>query len=196
MNQPISSFTRRDWDRGVGVRSLPGFDESLRLLVEREQYSLRDIAMMFGISRERVRQLCGKLTLHLPDVYEVGRRSARVWDDAANRFRPVSRGRAIEQRSREQRDSARARRDHLRSERRERIVAAVVALRSQLDREPTWREMHCVVIGTEPEHPNRAQLRVLNAWETRHMSTREKHRTFRDATGTKSRRPRLNEDAG
>ncbi len=49
---------RRIADRGDRPTppELPGFADSLRLLVERERYSLTDIGLMFGVSRERARQ--------------------------------------------------------------------------------------------------------------------------------------------
>lgn len=74
------------------VTTLPGFVESLRLLVEREKYSLLDIGLMFGITREYVRQLCGRNGIATPprgNVSGVSARVVREWDDERHCFRPV-----------------------------------------------------------------------------------------------------------
>lgn len=76
----------------TGIAALPGFTESLRLLVNFEQYSLTDIGMMFGVSRERVRQLCARFRIPVPPRVPVSGKTAgvrRVWDDEAHRFLPV-----------------------------------------------------------------------------------------------------------
>lgn len=76
-----------------GVAYLPGFVESVRLLVEREQYTLTDIALMFDVSRERLRQLCGKHHIAYPGYHGAkGMQCQRVWDAATHRFYPVSKG--------------------------------------------------------------------------------------------------------
>lgn len=79
--------------RPTGIANLPDFVESLRLLTQREQYSLTDIAWMFGVSRERIRQLCD-----IHHIAHAGRgdpigvvQHERVWDDVRHRFIPVSR---------------------------------------------------------------------------------------------------------
>jgi hypothetical protein len=76
----------------TSVTQLPGFVESLRLLVEREQYSLTDIGLMFGVTREYVRQLCGRNEIVTPPRGAVSGTKARVvreWDDERHCFRPV-----------------------------------------------------------------------------------------------------------
>lgn len=73
----------------VGLRQLPGFDESLKLLVEREQYALADIGMMFGVSRERIRQIEARVGAKRIDTHNRGLYCVRVWDDAQHRFVPV-----------------------------------------------------------------------------------------------------------
>ncbi len=44
---------------------------------------------MFGVSRERIRQLAGRYDVEWPEAK--GLFAVREWDDEANRFRPVSR---------------------------------------------------------------------------------------------------------
>ena len=74
-----------------GIAQLPGFVESVRLLVAREQYCATDVALMFGVSRERIRQLIAKH--HIPiHHYPKGLKATRLWDDHNHRFYPVSRG--------------------------------------------------------------------------------------------------------
>lgn len=76
--------------------SHPEFLPSLRLLVCRERYSLTDIGLMFGVSRERVRQWCVKYRIEHPDSGQGnssrGLHAIRLWNDAKHCFEPVSRG--------------------------------------------------------------------------------------------------------
>lgn len=67
----------------------PALGASLRLLVEHEQYARVDIAAMFGVSSERVRQWTHQLGITYPANTPRGLRAQRVWDDAAHRFRPI-----------------------------------------------------------------------------------------------------------
>ncbi|MDB5266670.1 MAG: hypothetical protein JWN89_485 [Parcubacteria group bacterium] len=66
------------------------FVPSLRLLIEEEQYSLHDIGLIFDRTREWARQQCNKHGINPHDRLR-GLRAVRVWDDANNRFRPMSR---------------------------------------------------------------------------------------------------------
>jgi hypothetical protein len=73
-----------------GVRSLEGFIDSLRILVEVERYSLMDIAAMFGVTRERIRQICKIADIATPGHSgKGGLFHQRLWIDAENRFAPV-----------------------------------------------------------------------------------------------------------
>lgn len=74
-----------------GIASLPGFVESLRLLVVREQYTDSDIGLMFGVTRERIRQLVSEHQIAADPSRSQTRthKRVRVWDDDANCFRPV-----------------------------------------------------------------------------------------------------------
>ena len=72
-----------------GIADLPGFAESLRLLIESHQYSLTDVAMMFNVSRERIRQLCARYRVqYQPYSSATGLNAMRIWDDTDNQFRP------------------------------------------------------------------------------------------------------------
>jgi transposase len=138
----------------------PDFVPSLRLLVQRERYSHHDIALMFGVSRERVRQWCEKYEVAHPDGRSArGLRMTRVWEDASNRFVPVSKrvARAGRQRMhREQRQCAL-------SERRDRIVEQVSALRSELGRDPTLKEIAERLVGKPVPSPQAGSL-VMHQW--------------------------------
>lgn len=75
-----------------GLRDLDGFAESLRILVEIERYSLTDIGAMFGVSRERARQLCIACGIPTPRVKAKGGLfDVRLWIDSENRFAPAPR---------------------------------------------------------------------------------------------------------
>lgn len=119
----------------------PDFVPSLRLLVERERYSITDIALMFGVSRERVRQWCARHGIDNPNGWRVGLNCIRMWDDDANCFVavPISDLRRVEaERRRISRKAALAAR---RAKRRESAIAAVRALYEKLGRELTAVEM-------------------------------------------------------
>lgn len=86
------------------LADLPGFAESLRLLVERERYSLTDISLMFGVSRERIRQLAALAGLDTRMVaYPKGMFAVRVWNDTAHQFEPVSKALLVAQKARQRR---------------------------------------------------------------------------------------------
>lgn len=123
------------------LRKLPGFEQSLRLLVADERYSLTDIALMFGVSRERMRQLCERLGIVHPDGKQVGLHCQRVWDDAANRFRPVAKSTIRREGERRASVVRRQSRAAAREQRRDRIVAVVKELRATLGRNPGWPEI-------------------------------------------------------
>lgn len=85
-----------------GIAALPGFAESLRLLIEREEYTLEDIGMMFNVSRERIRQLADKHGISARAYGPGGHRVAgpkagfqREWDDANHCFRTVPQARVL-----------------------------------------------------------------------------------------------------
>lgn len=71
-----------------GIASLPGFAESLRLLLVEEEYTLEDVGQMFGVTRERIRQIANKLGI-TTRAMNGGLKSVRLWQDNEHRFRPV-----------------------------------------------------------------------------------------------------------
>jgi hypothetical protein len=73
----------------VGIASLPGFAESLRLLLVEEEYTLEDVGQMFGVSRERIRQIANREGFH---AKYGGMTCVRIWQDDEHRFRPVHKG--------------------------------------------------------------------------------------------------------
>lgn len=132
---------RRRTGSNVGCAQLPGFADSLRLLVERERYSLTDIGLMFGVSHQRIDQLCVRLGIQHPDkLASRGMYAIRVWDDSANCFRPEQRGEVLDRQRRVEGDRYRAKRLTRRVERRAVIVAQIAELRRALGRDPTGRK--------------------------------------------------------
>lgn len=58
------------------------------------------VGLMFGVSRERIRQLAGRVGVAVPFTGGRGLYAVRIWDDSAHRFRPVGRGVLRRQRAR------------------------------------------------------------------------------------------------
>lgn len=133
-----------------GLMALPGFEASLRLLLDSERYSLTDIGMMFGVSRERVRQLCARMGLGIGGEWR-GLNHIRVWDDRANRFRPQSRGAFNKKVARSQADQRSVERKRKsiesRAAQRAEVVAHARRLVVELGRAPTMYEVACSVYG-------------------------------------------------
>lgn len=141
------SFRPRPKRTGVpGWPANPELEPSLRLLLEEQRYSITDVGMMFGISRERVRQWAVKFGIQQNGYHR--HNHSRVWDDERNTFRPVlapeyhATMKAIpRQRKRQERiarhEAARAR-----------IVAVLKACAERLGRTPTVIEAWEAVSGT------------------------------------------------
>ena len=123
----------------TGVSAHPDFPESLRLLSQYEQYSDTDIGLMFGISRERIRQLRGRYGMLV--VKSGGLNSMRIWDDDARAFRPVARS-VLREQQRRQRAAERAkRRAEQLARRRAHVVGTIHSLRATLGRTPSLAEI-------------------------------------------------------
>lgn len=169
-----------------GVADLPGFDTSLVLLIRREQYSMTDIAAMFGVSRQRIEQLCERRGLTYPDGTYRGMMAMRVWDDAQHCFRPMSRG---EFRREAFRRAVEARRQKRLAEERTRqadIVRHLGELKLSLGRDPSWYEMaRSLGIESRPSEPN--CMYVLRLWCSRKIGTRDRLAHFRAMTGMGAR---------
>ncbi len=166
------------------LSKLPGFEESLRLLVVDERYSITDIALMFGVSRERVRQLCLARGLEHPDGSKVGLHAIRVWDDTMNRFRPHSRGDMRKARMAESTARRRAAITKRVEARRWMIVGAVARLRERLGRDPVWPEIWAELGGDSAMVRNAAAM-VLGRWKGYGQTTAVALRHFYEATGMK-----------
>lgn len=136
----LTAFHRSFWcqcDRksaGCPCHSpITGSDVWLLLL---QGYGLTDIGVMFGVSRERVRQIANKL-----DIPRTHGTKHRVWDESLGRFRAYERREWAEY----QRLQKKAKRRRLYRDRRERErgkqVDAVRALHKGLGRTPTVGEV-------------------------------------------------------
>jgi hypothetical protein len=176
-----------------GITSLPDIKESLRLLIEEEQYSLIDVAMMFQRSRERIRELCKQWGFHYAHGDKRGLYSIRIWDDENHRFRPVNR----KQWSRLRTDAVHAQRcedaERDRAERRTLLVQLVESLRATLGRDPRFREIWGALTSRDaPRRPPSYYVHdLLTVWgPTRRGQTRAARlREFRAATGMKPINP-------
>jgi len=129
-----------------GIADLPGFRESLELLLLEERYAETDVAMMFGVSRERIRQLVRQLQIQKAPR-RGGLNDVRVWDDVANRFRPIGRKVVRQQRERAQGVVYREQLTREREQRRARMVAITRALAAALGRDPSHREIASALSG-------------------------------------------------
>lgn len=125
-----------------GVAQLPGFVESLRILLSEEQYTISDIAMMFLVSRERIRQIAAREGLHdAGPGHKGGLLAVRVWNDAEHRFRPIGKRTIRYQRSRAKIAARIAGRREKYAIRQAEAVHTLRELAAYLDRSPTIAEL-------------------------------------------------------
>lgn len=152
-----------------GVGALPGFVESVRILLIEERYAATDVALMFGVSRERIRQLIVRAGIEVPD-YPRGLRARRVWDDEANRFRPVPLGEIREVERAERWAERRLIRERVREGYRAHVIAALTAFARSVDRPVTASEAWYAVSGRWQQNGAIIQmLQVMRgggAWRT------------------------------
>lgn len=105
----------------TGLCALPGFKESLDLLLNTERYALDDVGQMFGVTRERIRQIAVREGVARKLIGDSGKRESagmmdlRMWDDTLNRFVPVRRKALVEKRKASLRDIKRHVRDGYRA---------------------------------------------------------------------------------
>jgi hypothetical protein len=97
-------------EHGVGQRTdgvcksvfdIPGFVASLRQLVETHDYGHTDVGLMFGVSRERVRQWCKELGIR--KKYQGS--SLRIWDAERGLFVAVEWKDVLEKARRKRREA-------------------------------------------------------------------------------------------
>jgi hypothetical protein len=142
------------------------FADSVRLLIEREEYSQTDIGMMFGVSRERVRQWCKVLGIKLKTKGR-GLKSVRVWDDFQNCFKPFPK-RVVKKMARNrQNEIKKLHQDQQKHERRVWLSSQVCDLNSKLGRAPTILEILArIKKHTSGKYPLKhcQGARVANYW--------------------------------
>ena len=109
---------------------------SLTSLAE-QGYTLDDVACMFGVSRERVRQWYERDAISRPHSAVVG----RMWDDATNRFISVRSTVILRRRTSFRKAQRRERVRSRRADRRRRIIALLQDLAATLGRTPTVGEL-------------------------------------------------------
>lgn len=169
----------------VGIAGLPGFAESLRLLIEDEGYSQLDVAMMFGVSRERIRQLNERLGIGMRNDRSVGLMSVRVWSDSLNRFRPIRVGDFHKARRRERNVKRRAAREQLIQGRQARIVSTLRSLHDRLGRTPTLSELAQQLWSTI--EPNQVGAMLRDEWGDYRTSYRAATKAMYNAAGLEVR---------
>lgn len=165
-----------------GIADLPGFEASLRLLVEREKYSLTDIALMFGVSKERISQLCVRLRIDPVQAWKTGMNCVRVWDDTTHQFQPVMKGAISAERVAVARSEKRARQTALRETNRAHIMAAIQQQRDAVGRDLTWEEMYVAVVG-RPSEGHWPCVKLLKRWDSRQRALKEILEEFKQVTG-------------
>lgn len=77
----VRQFHKRLWNRQRDWVPRGALSASLRSLAE-QGYTLDDVGIMFGVSRERVRQWYERDGIERPHANVIG----RIWDDTANKF--------------------------------------------------------------------------------------------------------------
>lgn len=160
-----------------GIASLPGFEASLRLLVEREGYSLTDIALMFIVSKERIRQLCAKYGIATPTPGTGGLNAIRLWDDRTHRFYPIKRPALADVQSGERR----AKRARAYFARAEGIVARVrVLVATMHPTPPNWFEIYAAAFPGRPLPKNNCTCSVVVLSAYYHRAYRDVSRADRD----------------
>lgn len=124
---------RNGWPENMACRDIPGFFECLQEMYD-GGYSFTDIASVFGLSRERVRQLFNdEPRLRFTDTGSL----FRYWDPDASQFMPVKRE-AIKRRWHELQRSRRRRR---RQQRRRGLVAELQRAIEEVGHVPTIGEL-------------------------------------------------------
>ena len=119
---------------------------SIRHLLEVEQYAVTDVALMFGVSRQRIDQYAEKYGMRPPRRMNGGCFGYRVWNDERNCFEPVRRL-LIERRQRAAEWQKQRALRPTRSARREEVVAAIRELAGELGRAPSLSEVKARVTG-------------------------------------------------
>jgi hypothetical protein len=163
----ITAFTRGFWcsvrDSHIGdtprasVANIPGFVPSLRRLVDMG-YGHTDIGLMFGLSRERIRQWCDRFGIAHPNPSGKGS-LPRFWCDEHSRFESVD---PKELNAAQRRVRARARRLGWwaqKEQTRARQVEALRALHASLGHSPTLLEMDAAGLW---------RTNIVSAWLSRY----------------------------
>ena len=166
---------------GGDVARVPGFEQSLRILLLEERYTKHDVGLMFGVSRQRVEQWCKKLRLAPCGHHPI----KRIWVDSESRFRPAD----YEERKRlTSLATGRAQSQTFvrRLARRAFAIERIRALAAQLGRDPSLGEMGRAVFG---EHctQNASAPRLAALWRGRYGDAKHALDELRAAAGVRAR---------
>lgn len=121
----------------TAVSEIPGFVSSVRWALQ-DGFSLTDVGVMFGVSRERVRQWCEEFEI------ERGKHEGsqyRLWSDEENRFVPVSQETMYQLAYEYHHDRVDQEQESRRKERRSAQVEAMKKLAKRFGRTPTLSEL-------------------------------------------------------
>lgn len=121
----------------TSVSDIPGFVEAVRLAVQ-DGFSLTDVGVMFGVSRERVRQWCKQYDIEQGDHHSS---QYRIWSDDESRFVPVSQERMYELAYKYHQDRVNKEREDRLNEHRSAHVEAMKKLAKRFGRTPTLSEL-------------------------------------------------------
>jgi hypothetical protein len=124
--------------QGIQWGQHPDLRASLMELLDRQQYTLADVGVMFGLSRERIRQYAVRYGIA---THFGGLNAVRVWDDTLHQFRPVSRGHWQKIQKGHRTDRARQQRQAEREARRAMMVVCFTTEATRLGRPLTVVEM-------------------------------------------------------
>ncbi len=143
----LTAFHRSFWCtcklKGAACNcSSPVTDQDVVALIGRGGYGITDVGVMFGLSRERIRQIASRNGLSTAGTLP------RIWDASLNRFRAMGRDEWRERKRIQAKARAhlqRLRRVENQAPERERHVRAAKRLAKELGRVPTLKEIGAAI---------------------------------------------------
>lgn len=151
----IRAFHRPFYNKWRAQHGIEAMREPLSLLLD-QGYTMTDISVMLGISRERVRQFVARWNLSVFSKHITAR---RIWDDETNRFHPVSEAKYQELHKQQHRK----RLTTWRHNRQKRMVNRLKKLAAGLDRTPTLGEFAVAWFGRKLTD-NALSPMICGAW--------------------------------
>lgn len=159
----VRAFHRPFYDEWRRRHRTEDLRNGIASLLEEHGYTMTDVSVMLGLTRERVRQFVARWGLVVGSKYTT---AYRVWDDEANRFRPVAVA-EYQRVERQKRTQARAR---WRRDRQRAMADRLWALAGELGYTPTVGEFATAWFGREMPS-NFIGPSVHEAWDTQRRTT-------------------------